>query len=123
MKRMETVPRELNLVKKVADFKLISGNTMRTRKRGTCKKLITNKLFDDDDDDEDDDADDDDGDEDDEDDDDDDERHRGELAPDEVERGGVGFIWSGRSTETISLLLLLLLFFHSVGEGRSAVTI
>ena len=38
MKRMETVPRELNLVKKVADFKLISGNTMSTRKRGTYNK-------------------------------------------------------------------------------------
>ena len=38
MNRMETVPRELNLVKKVADFKLMRGNTMRTRKRGTCKK-------------------------------------------------------------------------------------
>ena len=35
MKRMETVPRELNLVKKVADFRLIRGNTIRTRKRGT----------------------------------------------------------------------------------------
>ena len=43
MKRMETVPRELNLVKKVADFKLMRGNTMSTRKRGTCKMFITNK--------------------------------------------------------------------------------
>ena len=40
MKRMETVPRELNLVKKVADFKLMRGNTMRTRKRGTYKKMM-----------------------------------------------------------------------------------
>ena len=41
MKRMETVPRELNLVKKVADFKLIRGKTMRTRKRGTYEKIKT----------------------------------------------------------------------------------
>ena len=96
MNRMETVPRELNLVKKVADFKLMRGNTMRTRKRGTCKK--DGKYYD-----KKNQYDEDDG---------DDEGHRGELAPDEVEGGGVGSIGGGRSTETMLLLLLLLLLFH-----------
>ena len=63
MKRMETVPRELNLVKKVADFRLIRGNTIRTRKRGTYQKMMTKNNNH-------------------EDDYDDDEVHRGELAPD-----------------------------------------
>ena len=89
MKRMETVPRELNLVKKVADFKLMRGNTMSTRKRGTCKKIITNEQYDDD------------HDHDHDGDDDDYERHRCELAPDEVERGGAGSIGGGGSTEII----------------------
>ena len=35
MNRMETVPNELNLVKKVADFRLIRGKTITTKKRGT----------------------------------------------------------------------------------------
>ena len=35
MKMMDTVPSELNLVKKVADFRLISGKTMKMRKMGT----------------------------------------------------------------------------------------
>ena len=34
---METVPNELNLVKNVADFKLIRGKTITTKKRGTFR--------------------------------------------------------------------------------------
>ena len=35
MNRMDTVPSELNLVKKVADFRLMRGKTRMVRKRGT----------------------------------------------------------------------------------------
>ena len=37
MNRMETVPNELNLVKNVADFRLIRGKTITTKKRGTFR--------------------------------------------------------------------------------------
>ena len=37
MNRMETVPNELNLVKNVADFRLIRGKTITTKKRGTLR--------------------------------------------------------------------------------------
>ena len=35
MKRMETVPRALKLVKKVADLRLMRGKRKRMRKKGT----------------------------------------------------------------------------------------
>ena len=37
MNKMETVPNELNLVKNVADFRLIRGKTITTKKRGTFR--------------------------------------------------------------------------------------